>query len=750
MKLQVHTILNEERDAFIQRFTELQVSYVLRNIIYDSIPRVKGDDDRKLFEVNNFNGKTFNTAAKIVQGIYREQLKMDPKDMSQNDFFSNVSAFLKKNAITEADYRFDRAVDKIDSGKIDETSDDVGVKIAKEFEGTGYLTPNLADMVREGLTAFAREQDDIINSIKQDVIEDIDEAKEKNEVVQGAIQEIQEAQKEEQEEVQPESDEPTGDTTEIKDESEESDPDETSDDFDEDQESSGEEPVTADIQPDDDPEVDEQSSEGILNGAGLAKKKAVAGKTAKESLDKTLEKWSKIAGVVKRTNKWADKKGYKKATSKTEMDKNLTFWSRFQLGSSKYGAKMAGGGFWPAVFGASSLTDTMVEGVMVRAVCGKLRSGLDYLRGLGGQWFVLTMYAGYIKPNGTVTYQKVYNARWWFTVASKECLLASEVAEEAIPVSPTKLINMKPMSKDTMMEKFIKISGTIEDDVKSRLLAAKVAVDTDRDPLLKPKFEELEETATEALSMAKYFTERLDELGLTTRGIFRKDDPYALESAKQIATRFILGKNTKFRLHPAPPKNTTEAIQSAFELLHLKSLKRKGNVVSKELIYAHESALFTNIDDFGKEDKKKIESIMQLDGVEMKNVFFSDFVRDTGITFGERNVNTKAPEAKGELIERAVARMENHFGRELRDEEKEIINAIANDQEPYPLSNLYEKFIIGVGRKAIKEGGDFTSESSEVTARVYTTVVKSLEKLNIASKEDMSKLETYLLNTSIV
>ena len=590
MNPNVRKIMDDERDDFIQRMTETQVSYVLRNVIVDAIPQLKGEDDKKLFASSGFNGKTLNTSAKIVEALFRPQLMADPKDMPQNDFFSSVAALLKKNAITEADYRFDHLMGKFDRNDLNPDDVEVGMKIAEEFKGTGYLMPGLADQVREGLSAFSAEQAELVEEIRKDVSDDVSEAQSKNELVQDAIQEIHTAAKDEATPAEPIAGPEVA------------------------PEAPAEDPTPETGEPTDTP-VEEPASEENT----------------------------------------------------------------------------------PPVDDTDDTDSSSVQPV--------------------------------------VTKESVM-------------MTALQVATEAIPVSPLKLLNMTPMSRDTMVEKFIRAGGNVDDEVDARLSSLESAIKLDRDPLLKPKFDEIKKAATEALSLTRFYSEKIYDIGLTPSGIFRKHDPYAVECAKQITERFVHGKG-KIALSPTKPTNMTQAIESAFQLAHIKNLKLQGKKIDNSLIMAHESALYGSFEEFAKDDKSKLESIVELGGIKMSNVFFADFARSTGVATSEKNLKDGSPEDKSELANRVVDKLEALYGRKLRDDEKEIIYAVAAGEEPFPLTNLYEKFIISSGRKAVDSGANFTSENLEQKARVFTTLVKTLEHLHIAKGADLESLEAYLMETSI-
>ena len=118
--------------------------------------------------------------------------------MDDTNFFANAAAFLKTNAITEADYRFDRTLDKLEKGDLRRDDNEVGMKIAEEFKTLGYSSPGLATKVQESWKGlFAREQEDVVNQIKSDVQGEVEEAQQKNQVVELAVQEIHDAGKDE-------------------------------------------------------------------------------------------------------------------------------------------------------------------------------------------------------------------------------------------------------------------------------------------------------------------------------------------------------------------------------------------------------------------------------------------------------------------------------------------------------------------------------------------------------------------------
>ena len=599
--ISIRTIIDGERKDFIDRFTAVGLSTVTRNIIINAVPKVKGDADKDLFASTNFQGKVQNTAAKIIQANFRDQMHLSPEEMKDDNFFGNAAIFLKKNAITEADYRFDRTLDQLENGKLDKDDKEIGMKIAEEFKSLGYTKPGLSDRVRETWRAmYAQEQGDIVEQVKDEVQGEIDNAQEKNKVVELAVSEIHDA-------------------------------------------------------------ADEEAASTGTDAFG------------DDSGDQPTDGNNDLGGT----------EDAPPAPTKPTGEDN-------------------GSG-----------------------------SGTDPETGLDGATVGDTTASG----DGSVP--------------AKE-QTADDVAENEVPVSAASFEEKENTSTETLVLKFLAVGPEkISDAFKYRLKALKMAIESDRAyEALKPKFEKLESRVAEALVLSKDYSFHLTNLGLTPRGIFRKDDPIAVESAKQLVVRFIR-KTGKIRLNATPPTNMMQAVESAFELVQLKRMRDDGLAVDRKLIQSREGMLFSSITDFAEGDKEKINAITTILGFKVENAFYPEFVQDTGMTIQERNVKDKAPTTKDDLIARIEKRFEIVFAKKVNDEDHEIIQAVVNGQEPYSgLSMLYEKLLIGTGKKAL-ESSTFNAEDVERRARVYTTLVKTFEKFRIIGKDDKRALENYLFELSL-
>jgi hypothetical protein len=644
-------LLAQEREDFINHFTSAQLSYVVRNIIVQSVPQVRGEDDKKILISAGFNNRALNTASKIVDATFREQIKLSSDDMQNTDFFKSAAGFLKANAVVEADYRFDKVLDRLAGPEINsEDREAVGAVIATEFANMNYTCPGLANRVAEGFRAkFSFEQDDIINDIKENVNADIEEAKDKNVIVQTAIEDIHDAQQ----------------------------ADQTKDD--------GLGPDASDTG------LPADGGDGAAPPAGTdgAPEVTPAGDIAA------------AAGEVTPTPETAA------ADPSTASDDGIV----------------------------DDFAPTEEEPA----------------------------------KDDTPPAATADDATKTADAAMQESQQAEQVAAEAIPVNPSVFKVGKLMGCAEMVERFVKIGGNIHDAVDSRLRALERASSSlieesskqaqfekpdPKDIVQKPPIEsahalsDFKQVAKEALRLTDFYVGCMTEIGLTPRGIFRKKDSFAVESGREIVRRFIR-KNKGVSPTPIFPKNLDQAREAAFDLIQLRQAKAAGENVNHESIMSRESALFTSIADFSESDVAKIQAIVQLGGIKVPNLFFSDFAQDVKMTVMEQQVTDKPETYKADLVEKTTAKLTEYFGRPLKDYEVDIIKAVNDGQEPYPLANLYEKFIVSVGRQEVAAAEPISSESMEFKARVYTTIAKSVERLNLAKGKDLDNLQSYLLTSSV-
>ncbi len=875
--LQIRSLLEQERKDFIDRFTEVTLSTTMRNIIVNSIPELKGDKDRQLFGSSMFNSKVINTSAKMIQSFFRDQVNLSPEEMDKTNFFASAAAFLKENAIVEADYRFDRTLDKFESGQLDREDQEVGMKIADEFKKLSFTSPGLQERVTESWKIlYAREMDDIVSDVKDEVQKEVEDAQDKNKTVQLAVQEIHDAAQEENDENSntsgsdtngsgdggdndnggerfPDSggddtsdnggsssgdgsggdggvvdsssfdgssdnggDDSSGssgsddgnagdDTEEVNDENKGEEDQDTSNDNsgsdnsgDSSNNNSGSDDTGNGSDDNPPPMADGSSGDGSDNGSnsnngssndqsgsddgsgsssgnnnGSGSSNSNDNKNNKGSGNQSSESASALPKEPK-----VDVITYK-AYGSAEIEKALAKISKETNLKDAVGRAVKlieKNSLWRAVKDEEDLT-------AVKKASKALKNAKFLTIKFGGYYAlakVTTMnaynglkkkvkksYPEYLvvpfvkkNENGTKTYKVVKVAKRqggvdYKSIEASRPMTGNAVIDKFIPASPASISEMKVPYAQEMMESFLGVgigSTNFEKQINSRLGTLRRAAESDKGyASVLPKLDLIEKRTREALALANHYEHSFDVLGISPHAITRSKDPIAVESAKQIVNRFLTGRG-KITVRPQPPKNIMQAVESAFELVQLKQIRESGRFdhISREDIISRESMLFSNIDDFAAGDQAKIHAILDIGGVKMNNVFYPDFITSTGMTIATRDVKDKSEIGKTELVERIIERFKKSFARDPNDHDIEIIESMVDSKtEPYRLANLYEKFLIAGGQTALESSTPLNGDMVEVRARVYTTLVKAVERLKIVkNRKDLESLESYLMDVS--
>jgi len=196
-KAQVVKTVGELKGEFFDNFFKKQMSFILKNTVKNSFP-VNSDGDEKFINKDDIDSKVYQMSNKVIDTMF------DSKDLTYNagdTYFDRLAEELQDYIKEEADYRFDEVMEKIDNGMIDITKPDVYQKIADEFHVLIYTKPGLTERVTECMKSFENEQSEVIDTIKEKVINDITETTSKNNIINTAVKEIHDAKKREEEEI---------------------------------------------------------------------------------------------------------------------------------------------------------------------------------------------------------------------------------------------------------------------------------------------------------------------------------------------------------------------------------------------------------------------------------------------------------------------------------------------------------------------------------------------------------------------
>lgn len=343
----------------------------------------------------------------------------------------------------------------------------------------------------------------------------------------------------------------------------------------------------------------------------------------------------------------------------------------------------------------------------------------------------------------------------------EEVTTAEEAAKVYIPITKKQLKNRKKFSVESVTNDFFKSVGDIKQEATIRLNSLKYAIEaspSDKNDEFNylDEYEEVLELTTEALKNVDSIQDTFLKLGLTQNGIY-KPNHVSLEVGKNIITRFI-NNNKSVSVYPKD-YSTENVISNAFDIIQLKrdinsnkyDPSTKSSMINE--FEARESAFYkniVNIDD--KEVKEAALNVMKLQDVKLEEVVTSTFVKDYNFNVWESNIGS-AKNVQDTVKKNVQKKFEETWGRPLNKDEMDLIEAITNNEDATEIiPTEFEKFVIKFGKEEVTN--DTSSESINFKpltkkrivfkAKVFTTIYKTLDRLNILKDGDKNRFDSFL------
>jgi hypothetical protein len=334
---------------------------------------------------------------------------------------------------------------------------------------------------------------------------------------------------------------------------------------------------------------------------------------------------------------------------------------------------------------------------------------------------------------------------------------AEAIAARIIPIIPRLFKEMTIPNAKEMAVEFARSTGFLNQEIGIRKNALKLAISTenltDKNEYLE-KFDELDKKTTEAYVLSQEYMDNLQALGITQNTRFEKNE-LSFECAKNIVERFIT-KTKTVNIYPLPYTSTENIVANAFDIIHLKRMTQEN---SKDInlfkeYESRESAFYKNMVSIDSPEVKNAAlSVLKLGDVKVEDILSPTFVTDYKLDVWDTNFKTI--KNKNDLVyDRVSKKLSDTWGRELTKEEQDIIRATTNEEDATEiLPTPFEKFIVKFGEEALtastESGKPFkfsTADTKKIKlkAKLFATITKSLEYLQIINIDDQKELEKYL------
>jgi hypothetical protein len=333
---------------------------------------------------------------------------------------------------------------------------------------------------------------------------------------------------------------------------------------------------------------------------------------------------------------------------------------------------------------------------------------------------------------------------------------AEAVARKFVPILPRHLKESTDYDVNAMAVEFARATGILSTELKIRKDSLKLAISTenltDKNEYLE-KYNELDKKTTEALSLSNEYIRSLEDMGLTQNNRFRKDE-VSFECAKNIVDRFI-NKTTSVSVYPKDYTSTENIIANAFDIMQLHRMVTEGKDKSLYNEYeTRESAFYKNmINVDSPEVKNAALAVLKLGDVKVEDILSPNFVKEYKIDVW--TTNFKDIKNVNDLVfDNVSKRLSETWGRDLTKEEQDIIRATTNEEDATEiLPTEFEKFVVKFGKEALNastENGralaftDTQRKQIKLKAKVFATIAKSLEYLQIVDADDSKALDKFL------
>jgi hypothetical protein len=345
---------------------------------------------------------------------------------------------------------------------------------------------------------------------------------------------------------------------------------------------------------------------------------------------------------------------------------------------------------------------------------------------------------------------------------------AESFAKAYVPLDERDFNDMSLPDVKIMASEATNAMGNAKKEIDIRLLGAKYLIEksdklSKEDKItLAEKLNKLSSISNEALYLANIWGNSMEKLNITQNGLLNSNES-TLFIARNIISRFLTNTKSPTPI-PLPYTSKENFLTNAFDILQLRQeLTAQENpprpaiddLISRENVFYHNVA---KIDD--NETKEKATAVIDLTDMVFKKALTANFITDWKIKSWEQNVGKDQKDTNTEVKARVEDKFEKLWQRPLNTDEKAIVSATTNNDDVTEIiPTPYEKFLIKLTKestfdKSIENGkpvSPLTPEEKEANrfkAKIFTTMLKSLEKFNLVDKYDFMEIDKFCNSTN--
>lgn len=717
------------KTAFEKAFKENLVNDCFRNVVVASIPLKDGE--REKIDNPEFKDKLTSVLSSVSRELVNQFDHVGQFDTG--NLLTSMVNSVSESVSLESDYRQQRLINQIRLGKVEQ--DEVSLNIACEsaFANThSFENAEIEKRYAQDLKYIMSMEDvnDVVERIKNDVKDAIEETEAKNELVEGTTQELIDYKNE----IAPPDDEyqdPTqAETNPADDLAASEDPDnllaDTTDDG------------MAGNTEDDDEQIYESSDNLGTEPTTTGDDTDTIADNAETEVPDTNDADPSIGGddgVV----------------DKGDVGKDDGFGG--QIDDTDVG---------------SDASDTSDNPEMPDDTGDDLST--DDGIGMGGD--DTTMDAGAAAPAGEGG--NTNNNSGGITININGAALAKEslnlynarsLAEKRIPLGLKAFESMVLPKVDDLAAECVNAVGDVKTEMGYRIDGLKIAarqahgISAEASAAINEKIGEYGKTIANAINDSNFYIKKMNEIGLTPQGLIRSNEnTFAI--ARNIINRFIFKK--QFVSPEVRPYNSKENVfANAFDIVQLRQYLDKKKNPSTEMVNdleSRENVFYHNIINYNDENvKKEATAIIDLSRLNFQKAISPNFITDYKIKVWEENIGDKSNiEINSEVCKRVEDNFKKLWGRDLNDAEKQIIKATTQQDDVTEIvPTPYEKFLITMSKEAVlahgsedpvKGAGLTRDEKKDIEwkSRLMTTVYKAAESFGILKEDDKVNFQKFV------
>jgi len=336
------------------------------------------------------------------------------------------------------------------------------------------------------------------------------------------------------------------------------------------------------------------------------------------------------------------------------------------------------------------------------------------------------------------------------------------LASKRVPLHPKMFNNIKLPDVNSLSAEMMNAGEGCNEEFKNRLdglrYANRQVTEENLKTSVESKINEYGKIIGESLTNAKNLTKSLEGIGLTVNGLIYSNEA-TLCIARNIINRFLMKK--QFVSPVSRPYTSKEnIIANAFDIVQLRQhLDKQSNPNTEEVndLISRENLFYHNMINYNDpEIKKQATGIIDLSLMNFKKAMSPNFITDYKIKAWELNVGDKSnKEINEEVVKRVKDKFEKLWMRELNADEIKIIRGAANQEDVTELTPTpYEKFMITMTKECLLShgsedpisGAKLTKDEKrniEWKSRLMTTVYKTAEAFGAFNSDDNSNFEKF-------